>query len=361
MPVATAPLVWDLFCRVIDNHGDIGVCWRLARALAAQGDRVELVVDDASALAWMAPLGAPGVNLRPWHEPPLAPGDVAIEAFGCDPPAAYVQRMAEACVPPVWINLEYLSAEPYVERSHGLRSPQRNGLIKWFFYPGFSDATGGLIRDLTLPDDAAQEQAKAWLVERGWLAHAEHTAVSLFCYDNAGLPSLLDALARQAQVQPMTLLVTPGHAQRQLAALRAAGWAAAPGLRLVELPWLPQSDYDCLLAGCEINLVRGEDSLVRAIWAGRPFLWQLYPQHDLAHHAKLDAFLAQTGLPDDARAWFRHWNGVAPAPASALAWPAGERWAESTAALRQRLAAGPELTKRLRDFVHARLEPRESP
>jgi hypothetical protein len=23
-------LHWDIFCRVIDNFGDIGVCWRLA-------------------------------------------------------------------------------------------------------------------------------------------------------------------------------------------------------------------------------------------------------------------------------------------------------------------------------------------
>ena len=32
-------MLWDLFCRVIDNHGDLGVCWRLARDLAARGER----------------------------------------------------------------------------------------------------------------------------------------------------------------------------------------------------------------------------------------------------------------------------------------------------------------------------------
>ena len=60
---------WDLFCRVIDNHGDLGVCWRLARDLVARGERARLWVDDASALAWMAPERPDrryGVEIHPW-------------------------------------------------------------------------------------------------------------------------------------------------------------------------------------------------------------------------------------------------------------------------------------------------------
>ena len=37
---ARQPLLWDIFCQVIDNHGDVGVCWRLARELAARGHTV---------------------------------------------------------------------------------------------------------------------------------------------------------------------------------------------------------------------------------------------------------------------------------------------------------------------------------
>ncbi|MEO7887531.1 MAG: elongation factor P maturation arginine rhamnosyltransferase EarP, partial [Polaromonas sp.] len=44
-------LQWDIFCKVIDNFGDIGVCWRLAADLASRGHKVRLWVDDASALA----------------------------------------------------------------------------------------------------------------------------------------------------------------------------------------------------------------------------------------------------------------------------------------------------------------------
>ena len=37
--------------------------------------------------------------------------------------------------------------------------------------------------------------------------------------------------------------------------------------------------------------MRGEDSWLRALWAGIPWLWQAYPQEDAAHLQKLDAFL----------------------------------------------------------------------
>jgi len=151
---------WDVFCRVVDNHGDLGVCWRLAADLGARGEQVRLWVDDPRALAWMAPAGAPGVAVVPWQAPlpDVTPGDVVVEAFGCNPPDAFVKRMAQRR--PVWINLEYLSAEPYVERSHGLPSPRPEGM-KWFFYPGFTPATGGLLREPAglEPDGAGAELA----------------------------------------------------------------------------------------------------------------------------------------------------------------------------------------------------------
>ena len=148
---------WDIFCRVVDNHGDLGVCWRLAVDLAERGETARLWVDDESALQWMAPLGHPGIELIRWGKPhgPLAeraPGDVVIEAFGCELPALFAKRMAQRTPAPCWINLEYLSAEAYVERSHGLPSPQlagpAAGLRKWFFYPGFTPVS---YTHLTLP------------------------------------------------------------------------------------------------------------------------------------------------------------------------------------------------------------------
>ena len=130
-PVQATPQrwTWDVFCHVVDNYGDVGVCWRLSRDLAERGHQVRLWLDDPQALKWMAPRGHPLVQVLQWPDPGLLldiePAQVVIEAFGCTLPAPYIDRMAELEHPTVWINLEYLSAEDYVERSHGLPSPQR--------------------------------------------------------------------------------------------------------------------------------------------------------------------------------------------------------------------------------------------
>lgn len=346
MPADNHRMRWDLFCRVIDNHGDLGVCWRLARDLAARGDAVRLWVDDAAALAWMAPRGADGVQLLAWTE--AAPDDVAdavVEAFGCNPPAAFVQAMAQRRPAPVWINLEYLSAEAYVERSHGLPSPQACGLTKWFFYPGFTARTGGLLREPGLIEDMAGFDGQAWLAARGWAPQPPERVVSLFCYEHPQLPAWLPALA----TQPTLLLATPGPARRQLRAL-----PRPPGLRLIELPWLTQPDYDRLLWACDLNAVRGEDSFVRAQWAAAPMLWQIYPQRDGVHAAKLEAWLsacldgAPAALAAAARHAHRHWNGLA---AAAAALPDLAAWRGWQRVWRQRLLAQDDLTTQLRRFA----------
>ena len=351
-------MLWDLFCRVVDNFGDIGVCWRLAADLASRGERVRLWVDDPSALAWMAPDGALGVTVLQWNADAGAvdPGDVVVEAFACDPPPPFVQRMVVRPAAPVWINLEYLSAEAAAERNHGLRSPQLEGpgkgLNKWFFYPGYSEASGGLIRELGLMAAQQRFDAAAWLLRRGIAAREGERRVSLFCYDNPALPGLLDALAQT----PTLLLATAGQAANQVQ--RALGPGLARGaLRAVALPLLTQQDFDALLWSCDLNFVRGEDSLVRAQWAGQPFVWQIYPQHDRAHEAKLEAFLdrflALAGEPQCAelRHLWRAWNGLSK---QAIV-PADLRpWHRHCVAWRSSLLAQADLTQQLLRFVAER-------
>jgi uncharacterized repeat protein (TIGR03837 family) len=137
-PYYPGTMLWDIFCKVIDNHGDIGVCWRLACDLATRGETVRLWIDDASALAWMAPGGQPGVQVGGWAQGSAfpAPGDVVIEAFGCDLPDSVVSAMASRPQPPRWINLEYLTAEGYAERSHRLPSPVLSGPGAGLVKPG---------------------------------------------------------------------------------------------------------------------------------------------------------------------------------------------------------------------------------
>lgn len=346
-PALPSPLHWDLYCRVIDNFGDAGVCWRLAADLAARGDRVRLVIDDAAPLAFMAPdreHSAPGVTVFPWPGPLDAPGDVVIEAFGCDLPPECVAGMVACTRPPVWINLEYLSAESYVERSHGLPSPQPGGLTKWFFYPGFNERTGGLLREPGLMAQRMAFDRHAWLAQQGLQLRPGERVVSLFCYDNPRLPALLDALA----AEPTLLLLTPGFAQRQVHALMPPG-SERGGLRTHALPWLSQPGYDHLLWASDLNFVRGEDSLVRALWAGVPFVWQIYPQGDDAHRAKLEAWLDAWQAPAPLRALHGAWNGTRPGPGTV--WPELPAWQALCLTGRERLLAQADLGTRLRQFA----------
>jgi len=339
---------WDLFCTVIDNHGDAGVCWRVAAELGARGESVRLWLDDPSVLAWMAPQGAPGVQVIPWAGtlPPVEPGDVVIEAFGCDPPPDFVARMAARARPPVWLNLEYLSAEPYVERSHGLPSPVMAGpgagLTKHFFYPGFSARTGGLLRERDLAARRAAFDRAAWLRGHGIPAD-EGTVLSLFCYEPPALPQLLEQLA--ARPGPAHLLVTPGRAA---AAVRALGAGDRGSLCLHWLPWLTQRGYDELLWSCDLNFVRGEDSCVRGLLAGVPSVWQIYPQDDQAHHAKLAAYLDWLQAPPDLREFALAWNGVG---TGHLPPPDPGGWAATARQALRRIEALPELVGELQRFA----------
>lgn len=354
---------WDVFCRVIDNHGDLGVAWRLCADLAARGERVRLWVDDGAALSWMAPQGQAGVQVVRWSDPApdLAPADVVVECFGCDPPPRFVQRMAAMYPAPAWINLEYLSAEPYAERSHGLPSPVRVApervLEKRFHFPGFSAASGGLLREPGLLDARRDFDRDRWLAAQGIAPLRGERLVSLFCYPNTALPAMLGVLA----AEPTLLLVTPGAAANGVdAALGATRQRGA--LRRFGLPYLTQADYDRLLWSCDLNFVRGEDSFVRAQWAGRPFVWQAYAQSGDVHLAKVDAFLARFLAAADAdlattlRRLFAAWNA---SPGAALpsvdALPAMPAWTARCEAWRDTLCVQPDLVARmLRDVEQTR-------
>jgi len=325
---------WDIFCTVVDNYGDIGVTWRLARQLVDEHDlAVRLWVDDLNAFVPMCP-GADatalqqwqhGVDVRQWPAEwlPVEPAEVVIGAFACQLPAHYVEAMRARPKPPLWLNLDYLSAEDWVEGCHGLPSPQPNGLRKVFFFPGFTEKTGGLLRegDLLARREAFAQSAEArqaFLQRLGVHPEAQARLISLFAYENTQLGNWLDALA--ADTQPSHLLVPQGRILADV-----AHWLGEPGLAVGDvrlrgsltvqiLPFISQDDYDRLLWACDFNAVRGEDSFVRAQWAGRPMLWHIYVQDENAHWEKLEAFLAhyRQGLSDDAAdalvALWRAWN-----------------------------------------------------
>ena len=344
---------WDIFCKIVDNFGDIGVCWRLARQLHFEhGLQIRLWIDNLEAAQKIIPSlnvaeiaqVCEEIIINKWSAEAdfSQAADVVIETFACELPIAYLAAMVHKKTK--WVNLEYLSAETWVADFHAKPSPQNflnsnHGLTRYFYFPGFTEATGGLIREtyieaqlqsLNNPLPQAGEGAR----QRGrgvvyvdldiaplsnlsaanggeaFTADELETSISvrpelvegqgdlkisLFCYPHAPIPALFDALAASSQV--INCYVPASSILQQIADFFGKTTVAAgdvlmqKNLTVEILPFLSQADYDQLLRECDLNFVRGEDSWVRAIWAGKPFIWQPYFQDESAHIKKLTAFL----------------------------------------------------------------------
>ncbi len=313
--------------------------------------------------AWRTPFGL------------VEPAQVVIEAFGCALPETYLTAMSEQSPPPVWINLEYLSAEPWVAEHHGLPSPHpRLPLTKYFFFPGYTPDTGGLLVEADF-----DEQRTAFLksgVADYWrqlgldAPQADELRVSLFAYENPALPGLLDAWAADAHA--VTCLVPEGRVIPQLAAwlgvldLQAGDAHQRGALRLHVLPFSDQDAYDHLLWACDLNFVRGEDSCVRAQWAAHPLVWQAYPQAEQAHWDKLNALLAHytDDLDSSGRTGGPATCGRAGTACRARIWPpaglnGGRNKARSSRhadAWRDRLRLAGKLTGKLVEFAENKLK-----
>ena len=381
-------MTWDIFCKVIDNYGDIGVTWRLARQLTAEhGIATRLWVDDLAAFRHIRPEVDPGavaqrlagVEIRRWSDPlpAIPPGEVVIEALACDLPDDFVRRMAAMSSPPLWLNLEYLSAEDWVAGVHGLPSPHpRLPLSKYFFMPGYTERTGGLTREAWLSGARDAFQADTPAQRAFWTALTGHDStsgcdtvrVSLFCYDNAALPGLLDAWAQGGQA--VEVLAPEGKALPRIAAWFGEDAPLVAGARLTRgaltlrvTPMLDQDRYDRLLWTCDVNFVRGEDSFLRAQFAARPLVWQAYRQDEEAHFVKLEAFLKLYGMAADDAAlgvnagFWRAWNREADVGAL---WPAFLAARRELAAHARRwdayLATQADLATNLLNFYHKRLK-----
>ena len=346
-PAAASPgLRWDVFCRVVDNLGDAAICWRLARQLANEYSlAVRLWIDQPQVLSRLVPDARPGqvqdrVSIECWRDDdprlnltePEQLADVVIAGFACELPAGY--RHAMTSRRPVWINLDYLSAQDWVDSHHGLPSPKSDGLIESFFFPGFTPESGGLLREADLIDrcerfDRDPSARIDFLRSLGIDAKPGERFMSLFCYPDSPVAELIDAfnaIQRQAPGATGTAGVNgkttpPDSWQLLIPEGIAPELSTRRGVRRV--PFLPQTDYDRLLWCCDLNWVRGEDSLVRALWSGRPLIWQAYRQSGEAHRPKLEAmidrWLKVAKLPEPAATVWREahtaWN-TAPDPAS---------------------------------------------
>jgi uncharacterized repeat protein (TIGR03837 family) len=338
VPTQKSPIVWDIFCRVIDYFGDAGVCWRLSKILQNEhGITVRLWIDDLATLQKLLPaldVNVPeqfieGVYIHLWiTEVSIVAGDgqAVIEAMGCGLPQSLIQRMACQEQPPIWIILEYLSAEVWVDAYHGLASPPSiNALERYFFFPGFSSSAGGLLREHDLIERRSEfdwdARCQYWRSLGCALGASGVPVISLFAYPDSPVEGLLEGM--RVASKPMVLVVPEAPL---LSTIKAYCGVDSPllepwtwgGVQIWPIQFLAQSEYDNLLWACDINFVRGEDSFVRAQWAARPMVWQPYRQTENTHALKLQAFLDRylEGLPEDSQryvaALWHSWNSGLP-------------------------------------------------
>ncbi|HSI43581.1 MAG: elongation factor P maturation arginine rhamnosyltransferase EarP [Methylophilaceae bacterium] len=329
---------WDIFCKVIDNFGDIGVCWRLSKQLSNEYElQVRLWVDDLAIAKKIIPeintsrasQLIENVEICQWQEDfsssvtfNIEVADVVIEAFACELPPSYISAMTEK--KPVWINLEYLSAESWIDEFHAKNSRhQATGLDKHFFFPGFTKQTGGLLREKNLIAERDAFQGSSTQQQAFWNTIGadknDSLAISLFCYPHAPIASLLECLKSSSRpvlcLIPKSTIILEISRLLALKSIKVGEKITYGNLTIQIIPFLSQQQYDQLLWACDINFVRGEDSWVRAIWAAKPLIWQPYFQQEDTHIVKRNAFLdSYYGPPDTeakaaARACHLDWCG----------------------------------------------------
>jgi uncharacterized repeat protein (TIGR03837 family) len=306
---SAAAVECDVFCRVVDNFGDAAVAWRLARILALEhGYAVRLLIDKPQVLARLLqrdpnqplPWRVEEVMIEAFDTPRASAAPLLIEAFGCGLPEGFMARRPADAAAAVLINVEYLSAEEWPDGVHGLSSPARAGLpTRHFFFPGFSARTGGLLREKHVAARRAELRRNPDLQQALWqrLGIApdlpDTRRVSMFCYDKGFGEQWFERLVGHGS-RPLHLILAEGVMRQQVVDFcgsSAAGSSRLKGdLKVSVVPFVAQVEYDQLLALCDGNIVRGEDSFVRAQLAGRPMLWDIYPQDDAAHIAKQLAF-----------------------------------------------------------------------
>ena len=302
-----------LFCTVIDNFGDIGVSWRLAQELHKRlGWHVYLFLDNIIALHTImpqAPKQLPaefrGIHLRQWHEAQYADFQAAlspniiIEMFACTLPNSVRDIIRHK--KPVWLNWEYLSAEDWAIRSHQMPSLQHDGSQKYFWQMGFVPASGGLLREINYPIAIPKSET----------ATQKQPEIHIFAF---GYPSDIWTkwcATLAAQKRPIVLHTAGGHIINSLkrvqfvphdALMKHGDSHTQSSLKIISQDFVPQDQFDALLQQYDINIIRGEDSFVRAQYAAKPLFWHIYPQAEHAHLDKLDAF------------WHTYWQHIGTSP-----------------------------------------------
>ena len=302
----------DIFCEIIDNYGDIGVVYRTAKELQKIFPKSKIraflnKLDEFKKINSQV-LDLPSQNidgieyitfdyLRD-NANELLTAQVIIEAFGCQIPKEYIEIAYDNSE--LLINLEYLSAEDWIEDFHLQSSPLGRGkLKKVFFMPGFTEKSGGVIADSNYLERIQRVLENKEFYEKKYLSDIEDRenkiVGTLFSYEKNFTPLLEDLKKLDKDVVILAMgEKTQDSLRKILKNFSIEDFRNSLKYGKIEikfLNFLNQEEYEELINIVDFNFVRGEDSFIRAVLTGKPYMWHIYCQEEYAHMDKIEGFL----------------------------------------------------------------------
>lgn len=306
-----------VLCKVVDNFGDIGVVFRLCRALSELKKNLEirLVVSNLDSFAKISKgidstktfQEFRGWKVFDWNDNALCkkefsknPPEFILECFQCGRP----EWLEELLFSPQFnlnvqiVNVEYLTAESWADDFHLLKSGTRSAKIKKInFMPGFTKKTGGLILDKNFMCCLSEKKFALNLVKQNLdkkiLSEdfSDSFKILIFSYPK-NFDFLASAIKEFSFLKKIIVFVASG----------AGADSAKISLKkfkvdFVCLPFMQQEVWDAFLSLMDFSFVRGEDSFSRCCLFGNPFIWNIYPQEEEFHIVKLNAFLQKIKIP----------------------------------------------------------------
>ncbi len=306
-----------VLCKVVDNFGDIGVVFRLCRALSELKKNLEirLVVSNLDSFVKISKgidstktfQEFRGWKVFDWNDSALCkkefsknPPEFILECFQCGRP----EWLEELLFSPQFnlnvqiVNVEYLTAESWADDFHLLKSGTRSAKIKKInFMPGFTKKTGGLILDKNFMRCLSEKKFALNLVKQNLdkkiLSEdfSDSFKILIFSYPK-NFDFLASAIKEFSFLKKIIVFVASG----------AGADSAKISLKkfkvdFVCLPFMQQEVWDAFLSLMDFSFVRGEDSFSRCCLLGNPFIWNIYPQEEEFHIVKLNAFLQKIKIP----------------------------------------------------------------
>ena len=278
----------DIFCQVIDNYGDVGVAYRLAREFKRVylNKKLRFIINQMEELNLIKK--SEEIEIITYQDISKIENsaDLIIESFGCEIPKEYMDRALKNSK--LIINLEYFSAEDWVDDFHLQESFLGENLKKYFFIPGLSKKSGGILLDNEFLERKKKvTKNKRYYLKKIGINEKYDLIGSVFSYEK-NFDFLIEELKKLDK--KILLLILSEKTQKNFIKY-FDNVNNYDKIKFVKLPFFTYDKYEELLALCDFNLVRGEDSFVRALLLGKPFLWHIYPQDENTHIKKLESFL----------------------------------------------------------------------